>query len=88
MDPDLASEILQRSGMALLLYYVELPADDRGYRLDDDVDWVLDGLDELGPVDRGELRDRIGRTILDPTAHRELLFALLYAPPADPADDR
>ena len=75
MDPDTADEILWRTGAMSMLYYPELPAEDLDFRLARDVDSVLHELTDLGPVDRDQLRRLIGRTIVDPTRHRQALFA-------------
>ncbi|WP_193597872.1 MULTISPECIES: hypothetical protein [Microbacterium] len=72
-DADL---LLQRVATIAIMYYPGLPADAPEYKLDDDIDWCLD---ETPPGDvSAELRDLIGRTVVDPTAHREALTALVY----------
>lgn len=78
MDRDMADEILHRTGAMLMLYYPELPADDENFRLAHDIDWVLDGLIDLGTPDDIELRRLVGRTIIDPSVHREALFGFLH----------
>ncbi len=82
-DADL---LLQRVATIAIMYYPGLPADAPEYKLDDDIDWCLD---ETSPGDASpELRDLIGRTVVDPTAHREALTALVYGkvPDADNPD--
>jgi len=72
-DADL---ILQKVGTIAIMYYPDLPADSPDYRLKEDVDWCLTDL-ETGE-DITELRELIGRTIVDPTAHREALTEHIY----------
>lgn len=79
-DADL---LLQRVATIAIMYYPGLPADAPKYKLGDDIDWCLD---ETPPGDASAtLRDLIGRTVVDPTAHREALTALVYGmvPDAD-----
>lgn len=78
MTTDDADEIIRKTGMLALLYYPELHADDPHYSLAGDVAWVLDHITAPDP-DAAMLRDAIGRAIIDPTAHRADLAALVYA---------
>lgn len=82
-DADL---LLQKVATIAIMYYPSLPADSPDYTLNDDIDWCLNSTD--ASVVSAELRDLIGRTVVDPTAHREGLTALVYGmvPDAD-ADD-
>ncbi|WP_460798756.1 hypothetical protein [Microbacterium sp. GXF0217] len=77
MKLDDADLLLQKIATIAIMYYRELPADSPEYQLNDDIDWCLDGI-ELDPQD-AELRDLIGRTIVDPTSHREALTEYVYA---------
>ncbi|GEP49190.1 hypothetical protein FVP74_12010 [Microbacterium saccharophilum] len=78
MTTDDADEIIRKTAMLALLYYPELHADDPDYSLAGDVAWVLDHITAPDP-DATILRDAIGRAIIDPTAHRADLAALVYA---------
>lgn len=78
MTTDDADEIIRKAGMLALLYYPELHADDPEYSLARDVDWVLNHMTAPDPDDEAVLRDAIGRAIIDPTAHRADLAALVY----------
>lgn len=81
MKLDDADALLQRVATIAIMYYRSLPADSPQYQLKDDIDWCLDDLaaEDITP----ELRDLIGRTVVDPTAHREALTALVYGTVAD-----
>ncbi|WP_341946399.1 hypothetical protein [Microbacterium sp. LWH11-1.2] len=72
-DADL---LLQKVGTIAIMYYPDMPADSPEYRLNDDIDWCLEGID--GHVTTAELRELVGRTIVDPTGHREALTELVY----------
>lgn len=79
MTTDDADEIIRKTGMLALLYYPELHADDPDYSLAGDVDWVLGPITAVSAGEAAVLRDAISRAILDPTAHRADLAALVYA---------
>lgn len=76
MKLDDADALLQRVGTIAIMYYRTLPADSPGYQLNDDIDWCLDDLDAENVS--AELRELIGRTVVDPTGHREALTAFVY----------
>lgn len=76
-----ADVLLQRVATIAIMYYPNLPADSPEYRLSEDVDWCLDEM-AVGASET-ELRHLIGRTVVDPTAHREALTALVYGMVAD-----
>lgn len=76
MKLDDADALLQRVGTIAIMYYRALPADSPEYQLNDDIDWCLD---DLAPDDvTAELRDLIGRAVVDPTTHREALTSFVY----------
>ena len=80
MDRSQTDDSLQRTALASLVYYPEIQVDDPEYTLDSDIDWCMEPLTELPDDVRTELRDVIGRTITNPTAHRAELterFAIL-----------
>ncbi|BDZ39343.1 hypothetical protein [Microbacterium suwonense] len=76
MKLDDADALLQRVGTIAIMYYPALPADSPEYQLKEDIDWCLDDLavEEVS----SELRELIGRTVVDPTGHREALTAFVY----------
>jgi len=76
MKLDDADLLLQKVGTIAIMYYLGMPADSPEYRLNDDIDWCLEGIE--GDVATSELREMIGRTIVDPTGHREVLTELVY----------
>lgn len=76
MKLDDADLLLQKVGTIAIMYYPDMPADSPEYRLNDDIDWCLEGID--APDATAELRELIGRTIVDPTGHREYLTELVY----------
>lgn len=79
-----ADVLLQRVGTIAIMYYPGLAADSPEYKLNEDIDWCLDDTGDVSD----QLRELIGRTVLDPTAHREALTALVYGmvPDADDPD--
>ncbi|MEV7631897.1 hypothetical protein AB0N64_05730 [Microbacterium sp. NPDC089318] len=76
MKLDDADALLQRVGMIAIMYYQALPADSPEYQLSEDIDWCIDGLTAEDLT--SELRDLIGRTVVDPTRHREALTSFVY----------
>ena len=76
---DRVDDTLQRVGLAALIYYPELHVDEPEYAVADDVDWCLEPLTGLPNGQVESLRDIVGRTIVDPTAHRAGLFSALRA---------
>lgn len=72
-DADL---FLQKVGTIGIMYYPDMPVDSPRYRLDDDIDWCVASLPDDAAT--AELRELAGRTIVDPTAHREALTAHVY----------
>lgn len=72
-----ADLLLQKVGTIAIMYYSDLPVDSSGYRLEDDISWCVDGLSKYEATT--ELRELIGRTVVDPTAHREPLTEHVYA---------
>ncbi|MDQ0614035.1 hypothetical protein QF046_001676 [Microbacterium sp. W4I4] len=76
MKLDDADALLQRVGTIAIMYYRALPADSPEYQLSEDIDWCLDGL--AAEDVSSELRDLIGRTVVDPTGHRETLTSFVY----------
>jgi len=78
-----ADALLQRVGTIAIMYYRALPADSPEYQLNDDIDWCLDDLaaDDV----TAELRDLIGRAVVDPTSHREALTAFVYGTVTGPS---
>lgn len=76
MKLDDADALLQRVATIAIMYYPTLPADSPEYQLKDDIDWCLDDLRAEDVT--SELRDLIGRTVVDPTGHREALTAFVY----------
>lgn len=79
MNRTLADQIMYRVGKLAVLYYPEVHADDPDYTLAGDVDWVLADATDLDTPQREELRELIGRVILDPTGNREALAQAVYA---------
>lgn len=84
MELEDADLLLQKVATIAIMYYPGLPADSPEYKLNDDIDWCVNGTDP--GVVSAELRDLIGRTVLDPTAHREGLTALVYGMVPDAED--
>jgi hypothetical protein len=78
-ERDLVDDVLQRTGLAALMYYPELQVDEPAYVVGDDVEWCLEPLNGLPAGELESLRDVVSRTIVDPTVHRGKLFAALRA---------
>lgn len=76
MNIEDADLILQKVGTIAIMYYSDLPADSPEYRLSDDIDWCLEGVGEMDSL--AEIRESVGRAIVDPTRHREALTELIY----------
>lgn len=84
MDLEDADLLLQRVATIAIMYYPGLAADAPDYKLSDDIEWCLNDTAAEDVTD--EMRALIGRTIVDPTAHREALTDHVYALVPD-ADD-
>lgn len=77
-------DVLQRVGLVSISYYPEIHVDEPGYTVDVDVDWCVEPLTDLSVEQLRVVREAVGRTIIDPTAHRTALVqALLELAPAD-----
>lgn len=81
---DNADDTLQRVGLVSLMYYPEIHVDEPDYELTNDIDWCAEPLAGLPGRQRDSLRELIGRTIVDPTAHRSALFGELLRLAPDP----
>lgn len=81
-DADL---LLQKVGTIAIMYYPDMPADSPSYRLEDDIDWCLNGLSKDETT--AALRNLIDKTIVDPTAHREALTEHVYGTVPDAEAD-
>ena len=68
---------LQRTAIASFIYYPQIHVDQPDYRLDEDLAWCVDPLDDLDPAALGAVREIIGRAIVEPTEYREELFSIL-----------
>ena len=77
LDRDLADAALQRVSLLSFLYYPEIQVDEPSYSLSSDVDFCMESLVELGEQQRDELRQLIGRAIIDPSEYREEVFVML-----------
>lgn len=71
-------KILDRVAGLVLLYDPELQAFEPSDDLDAEIRYCLDDATHLLPVEQEYLRDLILRTVIDPTAHRRELCAVLY----------
>jgi hypothetical protein len=68
---------LQRTAIAAFIYYPQIHVDQPDYRLDEDLAWCVEPLDDLDPATLTAVREIIGRAIVEPTEYREELFAIL-----------
>lgn len=71
-----ADQLTMRVGMMSLIYYPEIHVDQPAYSLTDDVAWCLESITD--DQSRDELRDAVGRVIVDPSAGRSRLSDLLF----------
>ncbi|KQM83643.1 hypothetical protein [Agromyces sp. Leaf222] len=76
-------DLLGRTALAALFYLPEVTVTDGAYRIQDDVEYCLQAVDELDPDESDHLREAITQTITDPTGYRSALLALVIelAPP-------
>lgn len=84
MKLETADLLLQKVGTIAIMYYPDMPTDSPSYRLEDDIDWCVDGLSNDEATT--ELRELIGNTVVDPSAHREALTEHVYAMVPDAAE--
>lgn len=78
VEQETADGVLQKVGTLAVLYYPELQVDDPQFTLERDVAWCVEGVDGLVADDLALLKEAIGRTIINPTAYREPLTALIF----------
>lgn len=70
--------VIERVGLAAVMYYPEIHVDDAAYNLIEQAAWCLEPVAEGLPEDtRVALRELIARTIIDPTKHRQETFDVL-----------
>ncbi|WP_096359800.1 hypothetical protein [Microbacterium sp. TPU 3598] len=70
--------VIERVGLAAVMYYPEIHVDDDTYDLMGQAVWCLEPVDEGMPEDtRVALREMVARTIVDPTKHRQETFDVL-----------
>ncbi len=79
LDRELIDAALQRVSLLSFLYYPEIHVDEPDYSLSDDIDFCTEPLNELHGADLDELRQLIGRAIIDPSEYREEVFEALTA---------
>ena len=77
IDSELADVALQRVSLLAFLYYPEIHVDEPEYSLNEDLDFCMEPLAELGEEDRKDVRQLFGRAIIDPSAYREEVFMRL-----------
>lgn len=77
-------DVQQRVGLAAISYYPEIHVDEPEYTVDVDVDWCVEPLTDLSADQLRAVREAVGLTITNPTAHRAALVQrLLELAPAD-----
>jgi hypothetical protein len=77
IERDNVDEALQRVSMPAFLYYPEVHVDEPSYSLSSDLNFCMEPLAGLGDAEREELRELLGRAIIDPSVYREDVFAAL-----------
>lgn len=70
--------VIERVGLASVMYYPEIHVDDDTYNLMEQAVWCLEPVDGgLSEDTRVALREIVARTIIDPTKHRQETFDVL-----------
>lgn len=77
-DQGSVDDVLQRVGLAAMMYYPEIPVEEPSYSLEQDVAWCLEPL-AGDPAAAERVRRAVGLAIVDPTAHRAGLFEALQS---------
>lgn len=78
IDRDSVQDALHRVAFAALIYFPEIHAVDEEFDFTDQVAWCLEPLtDELIGEQKDDLQEIIGLAIIDPSKHREAVFAAL-----------
>jgi hypothetical protein len=81
-----SDDITARTAIAAITYWPAQPLDDPEYSLSGEAAGILEGIDGLTDNERRVLETLIISTIVDPTGHRENLYAYL-AGATDNAED-
>ena len=79
LDRSQAEAILARTATAAFAYYPGKEAEEPGYTIDEDVDWVMEAGRAIDPAQVAEWRRRVGEVICDPQADRRAFVADLMA---------
>lgn len=70
--------VVERVGVAVMLYYPEIHVDDAEYDLMAQAQWCLEPISEaLSDDARSALRELVARALIDPSKHREETFSVL-----------
>lgn len=70
--------VIERVGVAVVLYYPEIHVDDAEYDLMTQARWCLEPIDDdLNDEARTALQELVARTMIDPSKHREEMFSVL-----------
>ncbi len=70
--------VVERVGVAVMLYYPEIHVDDADYDLMEQAGWCLEPIsDELSEDAGTALRELVARTMIDPSKNREEMFSVL-----------
>jgi hypothetical protein len=77
VDRDNVDAVLQRVALLSFLYYPEIQVDEPDYELASDIGFCMEPLADLDEPIRDQLRNLIGRAIIDPSEYREQIFAVL-----------
>lgn len=78
IEEDDVQDVVERVGVAVMLYYPEIHVDDADYDLMAQAQWCLEPIDEdLSDDARTALRELAARTIIDPSKNREEMFSVL-----------
>ncbi len=81
-------ELAQRVAFSAFAYYPEIHADEIAFDLQQEISWCLEpAAGQFADEDTHLLRDLVARTIIDPTAYREVLNDTLDSLIDDPAAD-
>lgn len=70
-------DVIHRTGAFALVFYPEVVVDNPTFDISGDVRWILEEVPELPEQDRAVLENLVGRTIVDPSKHRNELSDFL-----------
>ncbi|WES63910.1 hypothetical protein P0L94_15760 [Microbacter sp. GSS18] len=71
IDERQTDEVIYRVAVAAFTYYADKADVEPGYRVDEDIDWAIQPVHGLDPLELAALRERVRAAITDPTIDRQ-----------------